>query len=382
MTFAYSPGQAALDALYEELDRLEREARRRLRQPGEQPDLYESWFEVDVALELLRRKYRFRPQVEVAGYRLDLVVEGLVNRLAVQCDGEAWHGPERFEQDMARQRQLERAGWTFVRIRESEFYADREDSVRRIVEACEELDVRPIGEEERDIDKEPTGSAPVGEALSEEHEEEEEQGEPSEGEEEAAKRIGEYRGPAPLAAYSEESGFPDPRDASPSNVRAALRGIIEREGPLTKRFLIKLYVAGCRTLHRAGKAVRSLLNRALYSMQKAGEIVVEDERGDRSLESQVLRLADAPRVRERPAGGRDILEIPASELFLVLDRLLGPSNDSPPSDEALLRALLEHYGFSRLTEVRKRHLAKILQAYRRRRMSLESGLGAHEDEAV
>ncbi len=50
LSFVYSPGQAALDALYEELDRLEREARCRSRQPGEQPDPYESWFEVDVAL--------------------------------------------------------------------------------------------------------------------------------------------------------------------------------------------------------------------------------------------------------------------------------------------------------------------------------------------
>ena len=145
LNFFYSPGQAALEALYEELDRLEREAKRRSRQPGEQPDPYESWFEVDVALELLRRKYRLRSQVDVAGYRIDLVVEGLVNRLAVECDGEAWHGPEKFEQDMARQRQLERAGWTFVRIRESEFYADRYGAAQRIVEVCEKLGIRPIG---------------------------------------------------------------------------------------------------------------------------------------------------------------------------------------------------------------------------------------------
>ncbi len=381
LNFFYSPGRGALEELHEESDRLELEARRRSRRPGDQPPPYESWFEVDVALELLRRNYRLRPQVEVAGYRLDLVVEGLVNRLAVECDGEAWHGPERFEQDMARQRQLERAGWTIVRVRESEFYADREESVRRIVEACEELGIRPIGEEEREIHKEPTRSAPVGEVLSEEHEEED-QGEPGEGEEEAPEETGEDRGSAPIAGYSEESGFPDPRDASPSNVRAALRRIIEKEGPLTKRFLIKLYVAGCPTLHRASKSVKGLLNRALYSMQKAGEILVEDELGDRSLESQVLRLPNAPRVRERPAGGRDILEIPPSELFLVLDRLSRPAVKEMQSDEALARELLAHYGFSRLTEVRRRHLAKILEVYRRQRMSLESGLGAHEDEAV
>lgn len=144
LNFFDSPSQGALDAVYEELDRLEREAKRSYRR-SKPPDPYESWFEVDVALELLRRKYRLRPQVGVAGYRLDLVVEGPLNRLAVECDGGAWHGPERFDQDMARQRQLERAGWTFVRIRESEFYADREKSIRRIVQACDELGIRPIG---------------------------------------------------------------------------------------------------------------------------------------------------------------------------------------------------------------------------------------------
>lgn len=192
LNFVCSPGQSSVDALYEELDRLEREAKRSYRQPGQQPEPYESWFEVDVALALLRRKYRIHPQVEVAGYRIDLVIEGLINRLAVECDGEAWHGPERFEQDMARQRQLERAGWTFVRIRESEFYANRESAVRRIADACEELGIRPIGEEESEIDEEPTASASVGETLSEEHREEEEQSEPGEGHDEVSERIEEY----------------------------------------------------------------------------------------------------------------------------------------------------------------------------------------------
>jgi hypothetical protein len=268
----------------------------------------------------------------------------------------------------------------FVRIRESELYADREDSVRRIVQACEELGIRPIGEEEREINEEPTVSAPVGETWSQERGVEEEQGEP--GEEKAPKETEEYREPAPLAAYSEESLFPDPRDASPANVRAALRRIIEQEGPLTKRLLIRLYVASCPALQRAGKNVRNLLNRILASMQRAGEIVVEDELGDRSLESQVLRLAGTPRVRERPAGRRDLLEIPPSELFLILDRFSGSSADTVQNDQVLSRALLEHYKFSRLTEVRKEHLAKILDSYRRRRMSLESGISAHEEQAV
>jgi very-short-patch-repair endonuclease len=356
LSFFSSPGQPALDAFSQELERLEREAGRRPRQPGEQPEPYESWFEVDVALELLKRKYRLLPQVEVAGYRIDLVVEGLENRLAVECDGDAWHGPERFEQDMARQRQLERVGWTFVRIRESEFYADRAGAVRRIVDACEELGIRPIEEREQEIDELQTVGAPVDEALSLEQETEEDESEPEDNE-------------------SEESCFPDPRDASPANVRAALRRIIEEEGPLTKRLLFKLYLAGCPTLRRAGRNVRSILNRVLYGMQRAGEIIVEDELGDRSLESQVVRLAIAPRVRERSTEGRDLLEIPPSELFLVLNRLLGPSKVSRLSDEEVFYRLLEHYGFSRLTAVRRRHLAKMLECYRRLCRSFEFGIG-------
>jgi very-short-patch-repair endonuclease len=368
LNFFDSQRQQVLGTLYEELDRLEHEAKCRYRQPGGQPDPYESWFEVDVALELLRRKYRVRPQVEVAGYRIDLVVEGLQNRMAVECDGEAWHGPERHDQDMARQRQLERAGWTFVRVRESEFYADREGAVRRIVEGCEKLGIGPIGQEEQEVEKGAEGGTATEEALSEERLGKEEQGDLAQAEGDIVDTARRDRGPAPLPEHSQQLDFPDPREASPANVRAALRRLIEEEGPLTKRLLIKLYVEGCPTLQRAGKTVRSLLNRALYSMQKAGEIVVEDELGDRSLESQVLRLAGAPRIRERPAGRRDLLEIPPSELFLALDRLLGPSNDPLQDDEACCRALLEHYGFSRLTDVRRRHLAKILEGYRRRRV--------------
>ncbi|MBS3946820.1 MAG: DUF559 domain-containing protein [Dethiobacter sp.] len=154
VSYFYSRGN---EEFYEELDSLEREAKRPSRQPGGQPSPYESWFEVDVALELLRKRYRLRSQYKVAGYRIDLVVEGLNNRLAVECDGDNWHGPDRYERDMARQRQLERAGWRFVRIRESEFYADRGVAVSQIVEACEELGIRPVGEK----GQEQKESAPV-----------------------------------------------------------------------------------------------------------------------------------------------------------------------------------------------------------------------------
>lgn len=147
LNFFYRRTEGMLEVIYEELERLEREIKNRQRKLGEQPEPYESWFEVDVALELLRRKYRIRPQFEVAGYYIDIVIEGQNNRLAIECDGESWHGPDRYDYDMARQRQLERVGWKFLRIRESEFYADRSESISRIQRECENLNILPVDKE-------------------------------------------------------------------------------------------------------------------------------------------------------------------------------------------------------------------------------------------
>jgi very-short-patch-repair endonuclease len=34
-------------------------------------------------------------------------------KIAIECDGDYWHGDEQFEKDMQRQEILERAGWQF-----------------------------------------------------------------------------------------------------------------------------------------------------------------------------------------------------------------------------------------------------------------------------
>jgi very-short-patch-repair endonuclease len=91
-------------------------------------DLYascESDFEREVLKRLLGRGYRVTPQVGAMGYRIDLVVEGPNGRrLAVECDGDKYHGPERWADDMRRQRILERVGWRFWRCWASSFTLD------------------------------------------------------------------------------------------------------------------------------------------------------------------------------------------------------------------------------------------------------------------
>ena len=165
----------------------------------------------------------------------------------------------------------------------------------------------------------------------------------------------------PFTGYSEALGFPEPREASPANVREVLRQIIERDGPLTRSSVYRLYVEGCPDLQRVGKIVRQALNRALGAMLRAGEIEQEDELRDGSPEGQVLRVAGAPKVIVRPAGRRDLLEIPPSELLAVLRRLPHGSGQSHGDGEALSRALVEHYGFSRLTKPRGEYLSRVLR---------------------
>lgn len=77
--------------------------------------LCESPFEREVYDELTQRGYWVTPQVKVGPYRIDIVVEGHNDaRLAVECDGDKYHGPDKWADDMQRERNLMRAGWEGV----------------------------------------------------------------------------------------------------------------------------------------------------------------------------------------------------------------------------------------------------------------------------
>lgn len=108
--------------------------------------LCESPFEEQVYDELTQRGYRVTPQVPVGSRRIDLVVEGGNDaRLAVECDGETFHGPERWAEDAQRQRQLERLGWTFWRSFYSPFIRRRSDVMADLIETLQQHGIEPVG---------------------------------------------------------------------------------------------------------------------------------------------------------------------------------------------------------------------------------------------
>jgi very-short-patch-repair endonuclease len=103
---------------------------------------FDSLFEQRVYLDITSRGYHVNPQVEVNNRRIDLVVTGAAGRLAVECDGDAFHStPEQYRLDMERERELARCGWKFWRVRESEYYLDPVAAMRGL---WGELDRRGI----------------------------------------------------------------------------------------------------------------------------------------------------------------------------------------------------------------------------------------------
>jgi hypothetical protein len=98
------------------------------REFGNQPEPFDSWFEVDVYNDIVSKGYAAIPQYDVVKgrYRLDLVVIlGNGKKIAVECDGDKYHGAEHYQNDIVRQKVLERSGWQFFRVRGGVYYTDR-----------------------------------------------------------------------------------------------------------------------------------------------------------------------------------------------------------------------------------------------------------------
>jgi very-short-patch-repair endonuclease len=105
----------------------------------------ESNFERDLMQRLLDCGYRVQAQVGSLGYRIDMIVEGANGaRLAVECDGDRFHGPEQWQQDMRRQRTLERVGWRFWRCFASSFYRDPDGVMNDLFAILTRLGIEPI----------------------------------------------------------------------------------------------------------------------------------------------------------------------------------------------------------------------------------------------
>lgn len=103
----------------------------------------ESEFELRVMKALIEKGYKIKPQWQVGAFRIDMVAVYKNKKVAIECDGERWHGEDKLGEDIARQSILERLGWKFIRIRGSEFFKDEVREIKKVIRNLDDLEIYP-----------------------------------------------------------------------------------------------------------------------------------------------------------------------------------------------------------------------------------------------
>lgn len=345
---------------------------------GEKEQRFDSEFERAVFRLVTDRGFKVQTQVCVGDptnhrYRIDLVVEGMQGRLAVECDGDQWHGPERYEHDMARQRDLERAGWRFVRIRGGDFYRDPASAMEAIWEELNRLGIKPggingaVAEPPSPVnieslpgsglsEPEPTNREPPPaddetkhilllskqEDFPKAEQDTDTKSMPLQPSYSSATNVDRL----PYVSFEGKAGS-DPRGAQAIQIGEGLCRIISAEGPMLAKRAYDIYLRGC-DVRRMGGEIKNLMNKALQLELRNGTVAKENEWGKEGLVYSIVRRVGAPRVVVRERGPRDFEEIPPSELQLVARRLANDKNIELGSD-AHLRAILDFFDLKRLT---------------------------------
>lgn len=362
----------------------------------------ESDFEREVLKRILGKGYKqVRTQYKVGRFRIDIVVEGPDSRLAVECDGDRWHGPDVWLQDYQRQLVLERAGWTFERIRGSAFYRNPDSALQPLWARLDELGIPP-GEEwaqERqaatvlevlamvgagkatgpsaslggsngsDLVPEETAAGalitarewiPEGSAVKVEsaavasgllpmlNDQPEKSLAPID------KTVQRKSGVKQLSPYTTWTPRPLPEleYATVGQVIEGLQDIVATEGPIHTWRAYQLYVKGSGH-HRVGRDMRVALNKALFRAQKSGLISqLSDSTSDQV--SKTLYLPGGSPVVLRELGPRVLIEVPRSELQQLASEL----GFSAASEEAF-RAMLDALGLTRLTDRAEEYLHEV-----------------------
>jgi len=317
--------------------------------------VFESDFEREVYTMITEHGFAVRTQVGVGDkntqkYRIDLVVEGVKGRLAVECDGEEWHGPDAYEKDMARQRDLERAGWQFVRIRGGDFYRDREKALLPLWDRLEKLGIVADSEIDTESHKEtiPAVATVVTKGVTDTTSElfpenpdviplplflepppptirkdtkkrpEVEKTDKDETIELASTttlqepREKEDEILSPYRPYQGDGG-PYPTTSNTIPVMNGLCKIIDVEGPMWAERTYRIYMECCGEEKITGEQ-KSLLNKALKAAIDRDLIHKNDEHNTKWLFQNIIFSKKQKPVLLRERGNRDFEELPPSEI--------------------------------------------------------------------
>lgn len=102
---------------------------------------FQTRFQKDVYNMISDKGIELATQVKIGRHKIDFVVEGSTNKIAIICEGEMLNENYNLEERLEVQMGLERIGWTFLRIRPSEFYYNPEKTMERLWEKLKDNDI-------------------------------------------------------------------------------------------------------------------------------------------------------------------------------------------------------------------------------------------------
>jgi hypothetical protein len=291
-------------------------------------------------------------------------VEGIRGRLAVECDGDAWHGPEQYQFDMARQRQLERSGYPFWRVRGSVFYREPEEALGSLWKTLRLHGIFAEGDKHSahngaDTDDDYSASSSSDEIKDNGNEEaqksrQEDHAQQTNDSNDANKDDrNEQNGGIkkeeqfyePYTAYR-GGNLDDPRSSSNAKIVQGLCEIVAAEGPMLARVAYERYLRSC-GISRLGSELQRIMNKAMYQAIRQGKIEAEDEWGKGGVIRQIVRIKGSKKIRIREKGARELFDVPPSEI-IALGYSLAGSHNKNKSNEELMRLVLEFYGIGRM----------------------------------
>ena len=382
---------------------------------------FDSLFEQRVYNRIVERGYsviaQYEPNIDGHSYRIDLVVLGTYGKLAVECDGDRWHGPEEYERDLRRQQILESCNWRFFRIQESEFY-NNPDSLSELwpmLDALNSIEQKSFfTQNESSFDNSLSESPALDEEGINELEEDAIEVEISSNDEDddvethsdfavnhGSESIENNRSSVtsspdnfkPLEAEELADGLRvrefskqlppefswlkpyrswDREDVSAlthvslqnKKTRIELREIARVEGPILGSYLMR------RHYKAIGGSSLSANNEKLYIRQLEnavlhGELIAEDRAAGTSLATATFRLPEQQPVEMRFRGPRDLYDLPPREVAQIIRNVLRtkPSFDLGVNRELTFRKVLELLDFTKLTRKSEEHLDRIVAEY-------------------
>lgn len=105
-----------------------------------------SGFKKDIFSLLRSKNYDVKSNVTIGKYKIDFVVEGLNSRLAIDCCNEDTAYALNWEEIHNRRMTLQRVGWKFFIIRESQFYYKSEETMERLYSQLDSLGIKPAAD--------------------------------------------------------------------------------------------------------------------------------------------------------------------------------------------------------------------------------------------